>query len=80
MQRIARALKRNAGPELFFRAWIATTLVLAAYIATASALVSDVGTALLMIGAPIALAKAALILSGLGFLVWFVWLRPSDRS
>lgn len=80
MQRIARSLAQKSGLELFFRAWIATAIGLAIYIATASAMVSDVNTALFVIGAPIAMTKAALILSGLGFLIWFVVLRPSGRD
>ena len=38
-------------------------------------LVSNVTDVLWCIGCPIAFAKAALVLYGLGFLVWFVVLR-----
>ena len=47
--------------------------------AGASAVVSDMGMAIWLIGAPIALAKAFLLGSGLGCLVWFVFLRRPRR-
>jgi hypothetical protein len=75
MQRLYQVAARTPAPELFFKAWVATAVALAAYITTVSAMVSDISTALWMIGAPIAFAKAALVVSGLGFLVWFVALR-----
>ena len=70
---------RNAPvTERFFQAWIATTIVLAAYIAVIATFVNETSMTLWLIGAPIALAKVGLIASGLGFLVWFVRFRKVD--
>ena len=80
MRKIVQSLGMRPGPELFFQAWIATTIVLAAYILSVSAFVDDISAALWLIGAPIALTKAALIVSGLGFLVWLVALRRPDHN
>lgn len=80
MRHFARSAVRTSNPEPFFQAWIATTVLVAAYVAGVSALVNDTTTALWLIGAPIALAKAALVASGLGFLVWFVVLRQRRRD
>lgn len=66
--------------ERFFQAWIATTMVLAAYIASVATFVNDTSLTLWLIGAPIAVAKVGLIGSGLGFLVWFVRIRKIDHS
>lgn len=72
---------RNASvTERFFQAWIATTIVLAAYIACIAMFVHNTSMTLWLIGVPIALAKVGLIASGLGFLVWFVRLRKTDAS
>ena len=64
--------------ERFFQAWIATTMLLAGYIASVATFVNDTSLTLWLIGAPIALAKIGLIASGLGFLVWFVRSRKTD--
>jgi len=67
-------------PQRFFKAWIGTTLVLAAYIGIVSLFVDDFATAVWLIGAPIALFKIMLVGSGLAFLIWFVAARRSPAT
>ena len=80
MSKIVQSLGVRPGPELFFQVWIAATIVLATYILGVSAFVDDISAALWLIGAPIALAKAALVASGLGFLAWIVFLRKPGND
>lgn len=74
------ALRQKPKTELFFQAWVTVAVGLALYVATAAAFVSNTNEALWYVGAPIAFAKALLIVSGLGFLVWFVAVRRPEND
>jgi len=66
--------------ELFFQLWVTFAVALALYIATAATLVTNLNDMLWYVGAPIAVAKAVLVLSGLAFLVWFTALRKPKSN
>ena len=73
-------LRHKPKPELFFQAWVTFAVALAIYIATAATLVNNINDMLWYVGAPIAFAKAILVLSGLAFLVWFTALRRPETN
>ncbi|MEE4163327.1 MAG: hypothetical protein V2I25_12550 [Woeseiaceae bacterium] len=73
-------LRHKPKPELFFQAWVTFAVALAIYIATAATLVTNINDMLWYVGAPIAFAKAVLVVSGLGFLVWFVAVRRPESG
>lgn len=80
MRKAYARLREKPKPEIFFQAWVTFAVALAIYIATAATLVTSIDDMIWYVGAPIAFAKAVLVLSGLAFLVWFTALRRPPSS